>query len=171
MKHTKLENIISLMLGMAIAIPIVLVAREEWKSESKEVVVKKSIETQAEPFPTAGVENVLNQELDIKLKEKLSLGEYIVTAYCPCPICCGEWSDGLTYTETVATEGRTIAVDPEVIPLGSTVEINGVEYIAEDIGGAIKENRIDVFFENHEDALNWGVQYLNIFLIKFTQFR
>ena len=170
MRYTKLENIISFMLGMAITIPICLVAREEWKSEPKEVEVNKSIEY-AEPFSTAGVENVLTQELDEKLNEKISLGEYVVTAYCPCPACCGEWADGLTYTETVATEGRTIAVDPDVIPLGSKVDINGYEYIAEDIGGAIKGNRIDMFFEKHEDALNFGKQYHEIFLIGFTQFR
>ena len=164
MKYTKLENTISLILGIAIAIPICLVAREEWKNDPKEVVVKETVEVYAEPFSTAGVENVLNQEFDEKLNEKLSLGEYVVTAYCPCPACCGEWADGLTYMETVATEGRTIAVDPEVIPLGSIVEINGLEYVAEDIGGAIKGKRIDMFFSNHEDALKWGVQYHNIFL-------
>ena len=164
MKYTKLENTISLILGIAIAIPICLVAREEWKNDPKEVVVKETVEVYAEPFSTAGVENVLNQEFDEKLNEKLSLGEYVVTAYCPCPACCGEWADGLTYMETVATEGRTIAVDPDVIPLGSIVEINGLEYVAEDIGGAIKGKRIDMFFSNHEDALKWGVQYHNIFL-------
>lgn len=170
MRYTTRENIISFMLGVAIAIPIVLVAREEWKDEPKEVAVHKSIEC-AEPFPTAGVEDVFNQEVEKRLESKLSMGEYTVTAYCPCPLCCGEWADGLTYTETVATEGRTIAVDPEVIPLGSIIEINGEEYIAEDIGGAIKENRIDIFFSNHEDALKWGVQNHKIFLIGFTQFR
>lgn len=165
MRYTKLENIISFMLGMAIAIPICLVAREEWKNEPKEVK-----EVCGEPFPTAGVEDVF-QELDDKLGERLLLGEFKITAYCPCPLCCGEWADGLTYTETVATEGRTIAVDPDIIPLGSIVEINGEKYVAEDIGGAIKENRIDIFFSKHEDALKWGVQNHEIFLLGFTQFR
>lgn len=62
-------------------------------------------------------------------------------------------------------------MDPDVIPLGSIVEINGAEYIAEDIGGAIKGDRIDLYFNNHDDALEWGVQYLDIFLIEFPQFR
>ena len=171
MRYTKRENTLSFILGIALAIPICLLAREEWKDEPKEVAVNKSIETYANPFLSAGVERVLNQELDEKLGEKLLLGEFKITAYCPCPLCCGEWSDGLTYTETVATEGRTIAVDPDIIPLGSIVEINGEKYVAEDIGGAIKENRIDIFFSNHEDALKWGVQNHNIFLLGFTQFR
>lgn len=126
--------------------------------------------TQPVDPPTVKVKPVVKEvEVDIPeepIIERIDLGEFKITAYCPCPKCCGEWSDGLTYTETVATERRTIAVDPDVIPLGSTVEINGSEYIAEDIGGAIKDNRIDVFFNSHQDALEWGVQYHDIFLIQ-----
>ena len=48
------------------------------------------------------------------------LGEYTLTAYCPCARCCGK-SDGITATGTLAAEGRTIAVDPRVIPYGSHV--------------------------------------------------
>ena len=50
------------------------------------------------------------------------LGEFKLTAYCPCMKCCGK-TDGITATGTTATEGRTIAVDPRVIPYGSTVTI------------------------------------------------
>lgn len=98
--------------------------------------------------------------------EPESLGEFKLTAYCPCAKCCGEWADGITYTGTIATAGRTIAVDPAVIPLGSTVRINGQDYIAEDIGGAIKENRVDVFFDTHQEALQFGVQYADVAIIK-----
>lgn len=103
--------------------------------------------------------------------EVINLGEFRVTAYCSCPKCCGEWADGITATGTVATEVRTIAVDPDIIPLGSVVEIDGSEYVAEDIGGSIKGNRVDIYFSDHNDALAWGVQDHDIFLIEFTQFR
>lgn len=96
----------------------------------------------------------------------VSLGTFKLTAYCPCEKCCGAWADGITYTGTTATAGRTIAVDPTVIPLGSTVYINGQAYIAEDIGGAIKENRVDVFFSTHEEALQFGVQYADVAIEK-----
>ena len=69
-----------------------------------------------------------------------------ITAYCPCPSCCGIW------------RGRTIATDPSVIPAGSKVVIDGHTYIAEDTGGGIKGNRIDIYFDTHQEALNWGVQ-------------
>ena len=97
--------------------------------------------------------------------QKISLGEFKITAYCSCSRCCGEFADGITSTGTVATEGRTIAVDPSVIPYGSIVEIAGVEYIAEDCGGAIKQNKIDIFYNLHSDALEWGVQYHEVFIL------
>ena len=83
--------------------------------------------------------------------------EMILTAYCSCVECCDK-SDGITATGTLAKQGRTIAVDPRYIPYGTEVIIDGVTYIAEDCGGAIKGDRIDVFFNNHQDALNFGVQ-------------
>ena len=57
-----------------------------------------------------------------------------------------------------ATQGVTIATDPDVIPMGTEVEIDGHIYIAQDVGGAISGNRIDLYFDSHEDALQWGVQ-------------
>ena len=65
-----------------------------------------------------------------------SLGEFVITHYCACEKCTD--GDGITATGTKATEGRTIAVDPEVIPYGTMVVIDGHTYIAEDCGGAIK---------------------------------
>jgi 3D (Asp-Asp-Asp) domain-containing protein len=54
----------------------------------------------------------------------------------------------LTSTGVTAVEGKTIAVDPNIIPYGSTVLIDGKEYLAQDCGGAIKGNKIDVFVES-----------------------
>lgn len=108
--------------------------------------------------------------------KKESLGEFKITAYCSCEKCCGKWAlnrpkdengKDIVYGSTGATlvAGTSIAVDPSVIPYGSQVEINGHTYTAHDTGGAIKGNRIDVYFDNHQDALNFGVQYAEVFLI------
>jgi 3D (Asp-Asp-Asp) domain-containing protein len=91
------------------------------------------------------------------------LGVCEVTAYCACSICCGK-SDGITATGTKATQGRTVAVDPSVIPYGSVVIINGHEYIAEDCGGGIGGTQIDMFFNSHQDALNWGRRWLDVWV-------
>lgn len=115
---------------------------------------------------------------DIAIPEikKESLGEFKLTAYCSCEKCCGKWAlnrpkddngKDIVYGSngTVLIAGTSIAVDPSVIPYGSKVEINGHTYTAHDTGGAIKGNRIDVYFDSHQDALNFGVQYAEVFLI------
>ncbi len=94
------------------------------------------------------------------------IGTFEITAYCPCEICCGALADGITYTGGYAEEGRTIAVDPDIIPLGTVVEIDGHRYIAEDIGGGIDGREIDLFFCSHEDALEWGRQNHEVYLVK-----
>ena len=108
--------------------------------------------------------------------KKENLGEFKLTAYCSCEKCCGKWALNRPKDEngkdivygssgTILVAGTSIAVDPSVIPYGSQVEINGHTYTAQDTGGAIKGNRIDVYFDNHQDALNFGVKYAEVFLI------
>lgn len=97
---------------------------------------------------------------------KTSLGEFVITAYCPCSQCCGEWADGLTASGTIANEGTTCAVDPTVIPLGTTIEIDGVKYVAEDVGGTIKGNRVDICFNDHRSAVQYGVKIREVFVIQ-----
>lgn len=71
---------------------------------------------------------------------------------------------GLTFTGTRATEGKTIAVDPDRIPLGSRVYIYELEQtlIAEDTGGSIRGDHIDIYMEDLSQALEWGVRKVGI---------
>ena len=98
----------------------------------------------------------------------ISLGEFKLTAYCPCEKCCGVWAnnrpDGIVYTASgeKAEAGKTIAVDPDVIPYGTEVKIGGHTYIAQDTGGAIKGNKIDVYYAEHSAALKHGVKYVEV---------
>ena len=124
---------------------------------------------------TEGSESIEVHEVDLGLgrdtkkptEDHREPETYTVTAYCSCSKCCGEWSDGFTSTGDLAHEGVTIAVDPEEIPLGTRVWIDGIgERVAQDIGGAIKGKRIDIFFYNHQAALNFGKQELEITIIE-----
>lgn len=83
---------------------------------------------------------------------------FIVTAYCPCEKCCGAYASGYTATGAKATQGVTIAADPDVLPMGTGIELDGHIYTVQDTGGAIAGNRLDLYFDSHEDALRWGVQ-------------
>jgi 3D (Asp-Asp-Asp) domain-containing protein len=97
------------------------------------------------------------------------MGNFKLTAYCPC-YSCSEGYGSNTASGARAQENRTIAVDPRVIPYGTIVVIerNGVfyEYVAEDCGGAIKNQKIDVFFNSHSAANNFGVRYGNVYIVK-----
>ena len=95
---------------------------------------------------------------------KQSLGSFRITHYCPCFYCCGSWAGGNTASGTRPTPGRTIAVDPSVIPLGTRVIIGGQVYVAEDTGGAIKGNKIDIFVADHSTALAYGTYYAEVYL-------
>ena len=86
------------------------------------------------------------------------LGEFTITYYDACTKCCGK-TDGITASGAVVREGVTVAVDPKVIPLGTYIYIEGIGYrVAQDIGGAIKGNRIDVYVNTHTEALELGVE-------------
>ena len=83
--------------------------------------------------------------------------KYVITAYCPCQKCCGK-TDGITASGEKAVQGVTIATDKSM-PFGTKVYIDGVgERIVQDRGGAIKGNRIDLYFDSHNEALNFGRQ-------------
>jgi len=90
------------------------------------------------------------------------LGVFSISAYDICLKCCGK-KDGITSTGTHATVGRTIAVDPKIIPYGTRVYIEGIGYrTAEDCGGAIKGNEIDLLMATHGECRGFGIQQIKI---------
>lgn len=87
-------------------------------------------------------------------KKGTLVGEFKVTGYCACSECSGPWGTQ-TSTGATCTPNRTIAVDPSVLPYGTKVFIEGLGdyvYVAEDCGGGVNGNHIDVFVENHNDT-------------------
>jgi len=91
--------------------------------------------------------------------------KYKVTAYCPCEKCCGKFADGITASGYKICPGDKFCASP--LPFLTIFDIPGYGItINLDRGGAIKENCIDVFFPTHKEALEWGVQYLEVKVIK-----
>lgn len=91
------------------------------------------------------------------------IGECTITYYCPCGECCGRWADGITATGIPATPG-VVAVDPGVIPLGSTVAIDGVRYLAADTG--VTGNHVDICVTSHEAAEAFGVRSADVWVMQ-----
>lgn len=129
--------------------------------------------TTNEPIPEKGVGIDLIEtrrlpaadEIEIKASDESvgkwrSLGEFKITHYGIDCVGCGN----TTKTGTVPTENKTIAVDPDLIPLGSEVMINGKVYIAEDIGGAIQGNVIDMYVGTEARSNELGIYYTEIYI-------
>ena len=98
----------------------------------------------------------------------LSVFEFVVTAYCKCEKCCGIFSDGITASGELA-EGFLVAAPPE-IPFGTLIVIdgyaNGLPVEVLDRGGAIKGNKLDILFDTHKQALNWGRKRMNVKILE-----
>ena len=89
--------------------------------------------------------------------------EMEVTAYCGCKSCCGEYSDGITASGYIIRQGDKLIAAPRTLPFGTVILIPGYGRAAvKDRGGAIKGNRLDVYFSTHQEALEWGRQTLQV---------
>ena len=91
---------------------------------------------------------------------------WLITFYCACVLCCGKWADGRTFTGVEPRQGWTVACDPKILPMGSLIEIEGLEvgrfFECEDIGSAIKKRHLDVYMDSHADALKLGRKRLPV---------
>ena len=141
---------------------IIQTAKQYWHNANDEYVAL---------YPTyTALNQQYNEELAAEKEAEeankmIPLGAFRVSRYCPCSICNGGYTG--TAIGTSVTPGRTIAVDPNVIPLGSTVYIEGIGYrVAEDVGGAITSNRIDLAVSSHSEAYAQGISYNNVYLVK-----
>lgn len=117
------------------------------KSEEKNEALRENLVEMSNAYHT-----LLDNSTDCE-EAWLSIGECRITHYCSCAKCCGK-SDGITASGTLVEEGRTVAVDSGIIPIGSEVLINGQVYIAEDTG--VKGNHVDIYVNSHEKAIQMG---------------
>lgn len=136
-----------------------LTRKENYLNEY-EITKYKFIEKQSDfQLPELDIDEVESEDLDL-----IYLGEFWLTGYCDCEICQGPWS-GTTALGIPPTVNNTVAIDPDVIPLGSYIIIDGVTYHCEDTGSAINGNDIDVFVGSHEECYSefcngWHEVYL-----------
>ena len=132
-------------------------------------------ETVPESIPETIPEEPVTYPIDREPDNLWSLGEFKITAYCPCEKCCGYWAtvrpadengEPIVYTASgkIAVQGVTVAADTSILPFGTVLVIDGHEYTVQDRGGMVKGNHIDIYFDSHEAAKEWGTQYMEIFV-------
>ena len=132
-------------------------------------------ETAPESIPEIIPEEPVTYPIDREPDNLWSLGEFKITAYCPCEKCCGYWAtvrpadengEPIVYTASgkIAVQGVTVAADTSILPFGTVLVIGGHEYTVQDRGGMVKGNHVDIYFDSHEAAKEWGTQYMEIFV-------
>lgn len=94
---------------------------------------------------------------------------FTATAYCSCEKCCRVWATKRGPGPVVGAAGvplipgTSVAIDSSVYSFGTKfIDRDGHEYIAADTGLGVKGNHIDIYFSDHQEALQWGVQYLEL---------
>lgn len=108
-----------------------------------------------------------SDKIDNKKTESKETNYFAVeaTGYCPCISCCGK-TNGITASGKKAQANHTIAASSKY-SFGTKIEIKGYgTYVVEDRGGAITGDRIDIFFNTHQEALNWGRRTVYIKIIE-----
>lgn len=172
---------ISIIFGMlfALFIPMGIMAYCDMANSHEVVAPTTECETTTEieletETETEIVELATQIEVETEIEtepQMISMGVFKVTAYCSCEKCCGKWANNRPNGVVYGASGEqliadySIAVDVDLIPYGETILINGREYVAHDCGSAIYDNRIDIYMSSHEKALQWGVQYIEVFKV------
>lgn len=175
-KHKRRNDIINSILIILFLIDCFLFAlwigtRIKEKEETKQIIIEDQeaihIESTAFEVPCPKVTPV--DFYDSYIPATSHSAVFTVTHYCGCSKCCGSYSAG-SESEALGAAGKrlealvSVAVDPSVIPLGTVMhDAEGHLYRAEDTGGGIKGNRIDLFVGDHQEALNMGVREVTLY--------
>jgi 3D (Asp-Asp-Asp) domain-containing protein len=115
------------------------------------IVASHVHECPREPIPSSVIRTAAEIEME-------------VTAYCPCEKCCGDWADG-SFADGSPVGGKAIAADTSIYPFGTEFDVPGYgRAVVKDRGGAIKGDRLDLYFDTHQEALNFGRQNLTVTL-------
>ena len=185
-EKSRARRLSKVILALTIALAVLLTAvlalvtdkvqtAQEYDQLRKSVLINMSTAEAQSAQPEKPKEITTTAEQDSLVSADL-LGEYTITYYCSCEECCDQYGSDrpevggrevvFTSTGEFAQEGVTVAVDPDQIPYGTLLYIEGVGYrIAQDCGGAIQGNRIDVYMDSHQSAIERGIHTAQVYTI------
>jgi len=132
---------------------------------SQETVKTEVIKSPVNQVTAVGTAKIASRGGDsFRYKSSLPM---LATAYGPGPEDNGQWAGGPTADGIHYVERGVAAVDPDVIPLGTRLYVEGYGFaIAADTGGAIKGNRIDLAFDTRWEALEFGMQDVVVYILE-----
>lgn len=174
------RNIAFAIMLLAVAVIFALVmASGNARAEDTYIVVPVEVIEQPElepvlsepEVPETNENELIEQAL---LQNAVKIENVAMTHYCICQKCCGKSPDnpdyGITASGRKATPYVSVAVDPDVIPLGSDVLVDYGDgeihyYRADDTGGAVKGNHIDLCVGSHQEAINLGVNSVTVWVV------
>lgn len=178
MEQYKLKKIYAFIIAITIILFLCSVTGLFFKAQRMEARTKEvsQILAQEEDKLVLGTDNAVEITQIHKATKIEYIGEFKITAYCPCEKCCGKWAKNrpvnengkeIIYTASgqVAQPNMTVGVDTSVIPFGTRLLIDGNEYIAQDTGSKVKDNVIDIYFETHEQAVEFGCKYKDVYIL------
>lgn len=92
------------------------------------------------------------------------LGKFTVSGYCNCTSCSGGYNK--TYSGTIPKADHTISADLNIFPIGTKLKIGDIVYTVEDKGSGVKDNWLDIYFDTHKEAYDFGLQKLDVYYVK-----
>lgn len=177
-KHRRERNVAFAIMLLTVAVIFALVmacgnakAEENYVIVPVEVITPEPVVCEQPEAPETNENELIERAL---LENATKIENVTLTHYCICKKCCGKSPDdpgyGITASGRKATPYVSVAVDPDVIPLGSDVLVDygGGDikfYRADDTGGAVKSNHIDLCVSNHQEALNLGVKTVTVWVV------
>ena len=105
------------------------------------------------------------QCIDLEARTLIDMGECKITYYCPCESCSDQYGRQTASGKT-ARSNHTVAVDPDVFDIGSKLLIDGKIYVAEDVGGGVCGDHVDIFVDTHEETLEGGVRFTDVKVVR-----
>ena len=169
-----------MLLAVVVIFALVMTCGNAQAEETYIVVPVEIIEPEPEAELSAceaeAPETAENELIEQALFENaVKIENVAMTHYCICQKCCGKSPDnpdyGITASGRKATPYVSVAVDPDVIPLGSDVLVDYGDgeiyyYRADDIGGSVKGNHIDLCVGSHQEAIDLGVKTVTVWWVK-----
>lgn len=160
MKKNTFQNLFRL---SAIVVCTLSLSVSAWASTETSSIVICGSETSKEEDEI--ILNETPEDIQDTADEFVSLGMFTTTGYCNCEQCSGGHS--LTYAGTVPQAEHTLSADLNLFPIGTQLMVDGIIYTVEDMGYSVNGNKIDIFYDCHQDAEAHGMQLQEVFALAF----